>query len=109
MPTPEQYKEQRDALQERARVWLTEHWPEHDPCPICKNPDFDIGTIIEVPIRILGPDDPLAGRVYPLIVATCNRCGYTIFFNALRAGLLDSDSEPEPATQQESPSPAVGQ
>jgi hypothetical protein len=30
----------------------------------------------------------VGGPVYPFLVVTCSQCGYTVFVNALKAGIL---------------------
>lgn len=65
-------------------------------CPICMGIAWEItGTIFE--LREF-QDGALAisGRVYPVVPVSCLQCGNTIFFNAIRLGIIDASQPSEP-------------
>lgn len=74
----------------RAGEWATKYWGEKPhPCFVCGADDWMFLEIVDVTIP------PLAGRepmVYSLLPVICRNCGYTVFANAIAAGVI----EPEP-------------
>lgn len=68
--------------------WMRENWKDESTCPVCGTNDWRIGDdVIE-----MGPVQSFrtTGMVYPLIALFCARCGYTILFNAIIGGVVDS-------------------
>ena len=58
-------------------------------CPVCMNNQWSASDeLLEMrPYR--GGNLVTGGSIYPFIVVTCSRCGHTLFFNAVLAGLLE--------------------
>jgi predicted nucleic-acid-binding Zn-ribbon protein len=70
--------------------WINSKWQGEKTCPICKNNKWNISeTLVEVR-EFHGGSIVIGGvsQVIPLIPITCVVCGYTIFFNAVLAGLV---------------------
>ena len=59
-------------------------------CPLCKNPEWEIG---DVPAMILGTKRPgeaeIGGSNYPVIPIICKKCGNTHLLNLLILGFND--------------------
>ena len=68
---------------------LKEVWTGDRPCPICsKVTSWGVSNISEM--KEYNDGNYCHGAaVCPLIRVTCNRCGYTILFNAIALGVVD--------------------
>jgi hypothetical protein len=88
--TPEQ--------EQKALQWITQHWGAAG-CPFHGPTNWQIDNhLAQVPVYS-ARSFLVGGPVYPLIVVTCAICGFTVFVNALRAGVLLPDAtagSPEP-------------
>jgi hypothetical protein len=76
-----------DELIDAAVEWLQGRWGEGTQCPYCGNPNWEVGTPVDIALRsgeALSPHFPVM----------CTNCGNTVFINAIRAGL-----SPEPTDQ----------
>ena len=74
---------------ERAMEWLNKNWHTHKACPICLSNSWTISeSLALIPRLIQGSKETTNGLVYPHFLVTCTTCGYTLFFNAVIAGLL---------------------
>ncbi|NLX22827.1 MAG: hypothetical protein GXY55_14340 [Phycisphaerae bacterium] len=69
-------------------AWLNEHWKGDHKCPICQNDTWQINsTVFE--LRSFESGNLVAGApIYPVVCVTCDTCGHSLFFNAIRAGLI---------------------
>lgn len=73
---------------QKAIAWIDEHWTGQKACPICQNTRWGVADLIgEVQMTTL--DGGLTGKAYPLIIVTCQTCGYTVLLNALVVGLIE--------------------
>ena len=79
-----------EIAREKVVEWLNTQWKGNKVCPICKN---NAWTVSEKPAEVrefhggslvVGG----SGSVYPLFLVTCNKCGYTVLFNAIVAGFV---------------------
>lgn len=87
--------------EERAKVeaWLEKQdWFREGKCPICGDDHWAVGDHIVQPIRF-GPM-AFGGPSYPQVMLISNKCGYTLYFNAVIMGLLPA------AASAEAPAPA---
>lgn len=73
---------------ERAMEWLNKKWNTPKACPICKQNNWTVSESIGLMPRLSDGGVDLGGPLYPLFLVTCGTCGYTLFFNALVAGLF---------------------
>ncbi len=75
----------------KVNAWLGEHWKGNRACPICGNSHWEMGEeLVEVRDCRYGQRFNLDGEVsYPLVVVICETCSYTMFFNAIRIGLVE--------------------
>lgn len=69
----------------KAMDWIRKNWTKPTECPICGSDNWGIGDQI-VEIRSFAP----SASVYPQFFVYCQKCGHTIFFNAVIAGLVDA-------------------
>ena len=73
----------RDAIK-----WIEAHWNGEPLCPVCNNNNWVLGrTILEMRPFLKGKLST-SGFIYPAVVFTCNVCGNTLFFNAIRLGII---------------------
>jgi hypothetical protein len=83
-----------DALErEKAERWLQEKWPI-SACPFHGPTVWQIGNLVQT-IPYSGGDFNLGGPTYPLLSVICMTCGYTVFVNAVIAGVVSSSSPSE--------------
>lgn len=69
----------------KAMDWIRENWSKPTECQICGTDSWGIGDQI-VEIR---PSS--AGSIYPHFFVYCQKCGHTILFNAVIAGLIPTE------------------
>ena len=78
-------------LSTRAAAWLETKWPKPRICPICQTQKWTVGYTASISEWL--PRDETEATVevaYPLFPVVCGNCGYTVFFNAALAGIVDS-------------------
>jgi hypothetical protein len=81
--------------QQAAQAWLQEHWTIAI-CPFHGPTNWSIGATLVGTVTFANGGIVMGGGpLYPLLPVTCSVCGYTVFINALIAGLV---SRPEPPT-----------
>lgn len=81
--------EQKDWLIKR----LDEFW-KPTRCPACKHNEWSVSdTVYEVREFHGGTMVIGGGSLVPVIVATCEYCGYTLFFNAIKLGIVQPSKE----------------
>ena len=74
----------------RATDWLNKKWLNvTKQCPICISNQWSVSEVVEVR-PYTGGGLSLGGPVYPTFMVICGTCGYTMFFNAIIAGVLQS-------------------
>jgi predicted nucleic-acid-binding Zn-ribbon protein len=85
-------EEQRENVSKR----ITSYWGDQlFDCPVCRNKHWKINdTIFEMREFSEGKLD-IAGKVFPVIIIICDRCGYTITFNAIMLGVVKAESPAE--------------
>jgi len=70
--------------------WLNKHWRDGRQCPICQNSNWNISNML-YEFRVFHDGNlVIGGPVYPAVAVTCNVCGHTLFFNALKIGIIKS-------------------
>jgi hypothetical protein len=72
---------------QRALDWLNDKWTNKD-CPFHGATNWGLNVAL-VEVRTLDPNlDPGGSAAYPLVMATCATCGFTVFLNAAKAGVV---------------------
>ena len=87
--TPEQYS--------RAQSWLDAHWKTSE-CPFHGPTTWALGDVMAAALAYVPVGGQSINKVYPLVVLTCNTCGYTVFVNAIRIGLTQPETPLQPAS-----------
>lgn len=76
---------------EQALRWIEDNWVGEKSCAICGHSGWFIGETIGE-MKQINPGSrwiPNSGSAYPLIVLSCENCGYTLLFNAMVLGIMD--------------------
>lgn len=75
------------------REWLAKYSPPGGMlCQVCKNDSWGLAQeLINLPVLIPGVPVPFSYPTYPQIMIICDKCGHSVFFNAVVAGLVPSD------------------
>src|SRR2546423_670116 len=96
----------RAELRERYAASIRRLWRHPDDCPICGSNSWNIGDLIQTPLRdiaqinardaiiaqLASTGSPRLPQVYLYVPVTCLVCGYTLFFHS---GVLDIREEEE--------------
>jgi len=73
----------------RVLQFLDEKWKPPGSCPVCRKLGWNVSdTLFEVREYHKG-GLVVGGSTVPFIMATCGNCGYTLFFNAIVAGIVE--------------------
>ena len=73
----------------RVEDWLKDNWiVATKACPISGHNDWIIGDHIVQPNTYAGGGLSVGGTGYPMVMLICNGCGYTMYFNAVKLGLV---------------------
>ena len=81
---------------DKAVDWITTQWGTSD-CPFHGPTDWYVGRVL-AEARSYGPVAGFSNKsVYPFIVVTCTKCGYSVLVNAIVAGVVPS-TQPAPLT-----------
>lgn len=64
-------------------------------CPVCRNKQWIINNIVLESREFQHGDLILGGKstIMPFVTITCSRCAHTLFFNAIRLGIVNSEQE----------------
>ena len=75
---------------------LNEKWKGGISCPVCKENNWNIHDSLSELREFNQGNMVIGGPVIPLASITCNNCGHTMNFNALKAGLLNPSPTKKP-------------
>jgi hypothetical protein len=78
---------------ERAMEWLDKRWKREKRCPICQSNSWTVGDSLGVMLPMIDDKINPYAPTYPLFVVACTECAYTLFFNAVIAGLYPPASQ----------------
>ena len=73
---------------QKAIAWIDEHWTGQKACPICQGDSWGVSSMVGE-VHLANPDEGRVDRSYPLVILTCQTCGYALLFNAVVVGLLE--------------------
>lgn len=83
-----------DTESETVIRFLQEKWTKPE-CPFHGKTEWQIDKIVGQVLPYHGGSLVVGGAVFPLVVVTCAQCGYTVFVNAIRVGVVRGD-QPNP-------------
>lgn len=68
-------------------------------CPVCGNNQWSLNDLVTEMREFCNGKLPIGTgiQIIPFVSITCNRCGHSLFFNAIRAGVVT----PQPAQEQQ--------
>ena len=94
---PESSGKLSDAEIRSVEAWFKEKWKITLACPVSGKTQWQIANYLATtPIYTPGSYG-LPGRSYAFVQVLCPECGYSMFFNAIRLGLLPPAKEAEHA------------
>lgn len=70
---------------------LNKKWKDGFFCPVCKENNWAIHDSLSELREFNKGALSIGGPIVPIASITCNNCGYTMHFNAIKAGLIKSD------------------
>lgn len=97
MPVDNETQEQRaqrlQKQREKAASWIQSIW-KRQVCPICEGRSWNVEDIFEIR-QFEGGNLVIGGNssLIPLVPITCDKCGYTFFLNAIKAGIIDQNGD----------------
>ncbi|MDE2781264.1 MAG: hypothetical protein OXI91_16540 [Chloroflexota bacterium] len=76
---------------EKALRWIEENWVGQKECAICGNSGWFMGEVVGEMKQMNSKSKwiPNTGPSYPMIVLSCENCGYTLLFNAIVLGVVE--------------------
>jgi hypothetical protein len=89
-----------EAEKTKAIQWVLGHWKTNSPCPICAAKNWNVADHLTQPLTFSHGTTMISGPAYPQVQVICSSCGYTIYFNAVMAGLVEA---PKSETQENEP------
>ena len=69
-------------------LWLNQHWMGQKNCRICGNNNWAISDSVYEFRPFQHGGLTVGGPVIPVVVVTCNYCGNTLFFNAIKLDIV---------------------
>jgi hypothetical protein len=80
-----------DQQLERVIQKFREFWRgSYTACPVCRDVTWEISdSIFGLPEYSDGLLSGRGGASYPVLPVTCGKCGYVIFFNAVKLGFFE--------------------
>lgn len=78
---------------------LNGYIPNGLTCPVCGQKHWGLSNLL-VEVKEYEKEENLIGNkfVTPLISLTCNNCSNTLFFNAIKMGIVEKSSQKEEKT-----------
>jgi hypothetical protein len=92
---------------EKITAWWGLHWKDPVVCPVCRNTVWVTAPHIVSTYRSAG-DGLFGSPSYPHILVMCTTCSHTMFFNAVKIGLVESYQEHSEQEISPLPLPSVG-
>ncbi|MBI5077718.1 hypothetical protein HZB94_05075 [Candidatus Falkowbacteria bacterium] len=82
-----------DEQQKKLIEKLNEVWQQPKICSVCGHNQWDVSDRIFELREFHGGGMVIGGQssITPIVHATCKNCSHTLFFNALKIGLIDKD------------------
>jgi len=79
----------------KVEAYLRDNWNQSPHCPISGHRNWIIGDHIVAPPIHSGAGLLLGGPAYPQVMVICGGCGYTMYFNAVKVGIVSASGEQE--------------
>ncbi len=67
-------------------TWYQANWVNRK-CPVCGSLQFTLADHVVMPM-LYSPYLSISGIQYPQIMIICQRCGLTLYFNAITVGII---------------------
>ena len=78
---------------EKVLQYLDKKWGESKTCPVCNHGDWTVFERVYDIREYHKEGMVLGGGVIPFVIASCDNCGNTRFFNAIIAGVVKPQEE----------------
>lgn len=92
---------------QKAVRWLEANWGTAAPCPFHGPTTWEVGNVLVGTVGYQSGGLAIGGPTYPSFVVVCGRCGFTVFVNALKAGIVPR--QPVPPESEPAPESPEGQ
>lgn len=95
MANPWEDQHRTELRQKYERVLKLVWAKQPDTCPICNTNLWNVGELVDAPLRNVTVSAPQHREVYVYVPVTCLQCGYTRFFHSgiLDARIAEADSQ----------------
>ena len=80
-------------IKEKLAKWLSQKWKGDISCPVCKKNNWVLYDQLWELRQFKKGGIVVGGPIIPLAIITCNNCGHTMHFNAIKIGLTTTDSK----------------
>ena len=78
--------------QQIALKWLEEKWPKGKrKCICCGKKQWTLAEDLVMPLRFIGGQFEIYGSTYPHVLLVCTTCGHSLFFNAVKMGIVEDE------------------
>jgi hypothetical protein len=77
--------------QDEVKYWVSNHGPLLT-CPVCSRAAWAVAEYLIDMRNVNGANYSGQSVSYPAALVVCDNCGYTMYFNAVRIGLVRGDS-----------------
>ena len=91
MPDPEGKLTDED--KDKIKKWFADKWKEPVICPVCRGDAWIIADHVVTTVRAGEKATFVGGITYPQVMVICNKCGLTLFFNAVMMGVVKPKEE----------------
>jgi hypothetical protein len=89
----------------KAIQWLRANWGDARECPFHGPTNWEVGNILVATVGFTRGGLQVGGSTYPSFVVICGQCGFTVFVNAIKAGIVKAPEVPPAEPEESGPSP----
>ncbi len=87
--------------QQKVIEWLEAKWQGEKLCQVCGTGNWSVSDLIFQLPEFDPKKITIGGPVMPVVSISCNNCGNTYFFNAMKLGVLHPPENPENQEEQD--------
>jgi hypothetical protein len=80
-----------ESERETVQDWVKSAFPQGLVCPVSKHRQWILADHVVIPVVSTPLGTEIGGTGYPQIMVTCEGCGLTLYFNAVKTGIMRSE------------------